>query len=172
MAARHDLSPEQGAKESIMAGIAKRRLTSPDPANSRWVARLAATVGTPAFDDAVAHAVHGGPFAQYQIKPPSNAAELLMRFLRQHYELKQAADRRARGLSVERAMSLIGALQERLPRREAEVCAGILRGRTMAAIAAEFGIAENSAITYKRRAYARLGVSNTAALFARCLERE
>jgi DNA-binding CsgD family transcriptional regulator len=172
MAARHDLSPQEGAKESLMAGIDKRRPTSPAPSDSPWIARLAATVGTPAFDDAVAHAVHGSPFAEYQIKQPSTAAELLMSFLRRHYELKQAAERSPRGLTAERASALVGTLRAGLPRRECEVCARILRGFSMQAAALDLGIAESTAITYKRRAYARLGISGTPELFARCLEAE
>jgi len=160
-----------------MARSGEPRLTPPSASASRWIARLAATVGTPAFDHALRHTVRGlggsapqgpdGPFAEYYVRQLNGAAELLMTFLRRHAELRAAA-RQPSGLSPDQALELVGTLHAGLPPREREVCAGILRGLSMKAVARELGIAASSAITYRRRAYRRLGVSSAAGLVARC----
>lgn len=50
--------------------------------------------------------------------------------------------------------------------REKEVCLRILSGLTSEAIAAELGISLHSALTYRKRAYDRLGISSQNELFA------
>jgi len=50
--------------------------------------------------------------------------------------------------------------------REKEVCLGILSGLSSEAIAAELGIGLHSALTYRKRAYDRLGISSQNELFA------
>jgi DNA-binding CsgD family transcriptional regulator len=47
-----------------------------------------------------------------------------------------------------------------LPRREVEVCAGIVFGLSSEAIAAILGIGINTVLTYRKRAYARLQISS------------
>jgi DNA-binding CsgD family transcriptional regulator len=48
----------------------------------------------------------------------------------------------------------------RLARREAEVCARILYGMTSLGIALDLGIGEESAMTYRKRAYNRLNIGS------------
>jgi DNA-binding CsgD family transcriptional regulator len=206
--------------DSQMGANRKPRLAAPAASVSQWIGRLAATVGSPAFEQALRQAVHGlsgaddcavstdaapaGPELQYapgqvslhlrengrtitlsafrrgegggfneaELKRLSRSADLLMAFVVRHNELNPPAPRPAHGLSVEQATGLVRALGANLPRRELEVCARILRGLTMEAVALDLGIGVSSAITYKRRAYARLGISGTAELFARCLGAE
>lgn len=55
-----------------------------------------------------------------------------------------------------------------LSNREREVCLGVLRGRKAEAIAADLSITPNSVVTYRRRAYAKLGVSSRTDLFTLC----
>ena len=55
-----------------------------------------------------------------------------------------------------------------LSNREREVCLGVLRGRKAEAIAADLAITPNSVVTYRRRAYAKLGVNSRADLFSLC----
>lgn len=55
-----------------------------------------------------------------------------------------------------------------LSRREREICEGILRGLTAEAIAWELGLAAGTVITYRRRAYTKLGIHSKSALFALC----
>lgn len=48
--------------------------------------------------------------------------------------------------------------------RELEVAAGMLSGKTLREIAASLGVAHSTAVTYRERAYRRLGVANLKAL--------
>ncbi len=55
-----------------------------------------------------------------------------------------------------------------LSSREQAVCLGILAGRKSEAIAGDIGVAASSVITYRKRAYTKLGISSRAELFALC----
>ncbi|WP_212524503.1 helix-turn-helix transcriptional regulator [Actibacterium sp. MT2.3-13A] len=55
-----------------------------------------------------------------------------------------------------------------LSSREREVCLGILAGKKTEAIAGEMGVAPSSVVTFRRRAYAKLGISSRGALFQLC----
>ncbi|MCW1930912.1 helix-turn-helix transcriptional regulator [Pararhodobacter zhoushanensis] len=52
--------------------------------------------------------------------------------------------------------------------RERAVCEGILAGQKAEVIAHSLGVAATSVITYRKRAYAKLGISSRAGLFAIC----
>ena len=52
--------------------------------------------------------------------------------------------------------------------RERAVCLGILSGRKAEVIAADLGVAVTSVVTYRTRAYQKLGISSRGALFAVC----
>ena len=52
--------------------------------------------------------------------------------------------------------------------RERAVCVGMLAGRKAEEIAHDLGIAATSVVTYRKRAYAKLGLSSRAGLFAIC----
>lgn len=56
-----------------------------------------------------------------------------------------------------------------LSEREIEVCSRILVGLTAEGISHELGIGLTSVITYRKRAYGKLGISSQSELFARCL---
>jgi len=55
-----------------------------------------------------------------------------------------------------------------MPLREIQICVGIVRGLTSEGIAIENGIALNTVLTYRKRAYARLGISSQNELL-RCV---
>jgi len=55
-----------------------------------------------------------------------------------------------------------------LSEREQQVCRAVLRGKKNEAIAADLDIAVSSVITYRKRAYEKLGISSRAQLFALC----
>jgi len=55
-----------------------------------------------------------------------------------------------------------------LSERERAVCIGILSGRKAEAIAADLGIAATTVVTYRTRAYQKLGITARGALFALC----
>jgi DNA-binding CsgD family transcriptional regulator len=54
----------------------------------------------------------------------------------------------------------------RLTARERDVCANILLGFSSEAIACELAISLNSVLTYRRRAYQRLGITSQNELFS------
>jgi LuxR family transcriptional regulator, activator of tox operons len=47
-----------------------------------------------------------------------------------------------------------------ITRRESDVCVGIMQGKSSEAIAIALGISVNTVLTYRKRAYARLGISS------------
>jgi DNA-binding CsgD family transcriptional regulator len=55
-----------------------------------------------------------------------------------------------------------------LSARERAVCLGILGGRKAEAIAADIGVSPATVVTYRRRAYEKLGINARAELFALC----
>lgn len=54
--------------------------------------------------------------------------------------------------------------------REAQICAHVVLGYSSCAIAGLLGLAESTVGTFRKRAYARLGISSQSELFAICLE--
>lgn len=57
-----------------------------------------------------------------------------------------------------------------LSERERQVCQGVLQGKKNEVIAYELNVAASSVVTYRQRAYAKLGINNRAQLFALCQE--
>lgn len=55
-----------------------------------------------------------------------------------------------------------------LSERERHVCLGILSGKKTELIADELGVAPSTVITYRKRAYQKLGITTRAGLFAIC----
>lgn len=48
------------------------------------------------------------------------------------------------------------------------MCLGVLAGRKAEVIAHELGVAPTSVVTYRRRAYDKLGIASRGELFAIC----
>lgn len=55
-----------------------------------------------------------------------------------------------------------------LSERERQVCIGVLQGKKSEVVAYELDIAPNSVVTYRKRAYEKLGINSRAQLFALC----
>jgi len=55
-----------------------------------------------------------------------------------------------------------------LSERERAVCLGILSGHKAEVIAADLGVASSTVVTYRKRAYNKLGITSRAGLFAIC----
>ncbi|MCA0420857.1 MAG: helix-turn-helix transcriptional regulator [Proteobacteria bacterium] len=84
-------------------------------------------------------------FSESEIDNLVESAPLLMAALWRHYEVtKPAGGRGAPGLS----------------KRERDVCALVAAGLTSEGIALELGVGINTVLTYRKRAYARLGISS------------
>lgn len=100
-----------------------------------------------------------GRFSTDEVAWLQMSASTLLSTLRKHVEI---ANRDARQISLKS----LGAIEEIipectdiLPRREAQVCARILYGLSTAGIAIDVGIGEETAATYRKRAFRRLGIS-------------
>lgn len=52
--------------------------------------------------------------------------------------------------------------------RERQVCRGILAGKKMETVAVDLNLAASSVVTYRKRAYQKLGITSRGALFALC----
>jgi len=84
----------------------------------------------------------------------ASAARMLSTLIVKHYQINQK-------------MLAQGPLAF-LSHREQQVCQAVLQGKKNELIADELGVTLNSVITYRKRAYEKLGISSRAQLFALC----
>lgn len=92
---------------------------------------------------------------------------LLAQALHKHDALSGAALREGRALP--RLEALLGDLCPALSPRERAVAARIAAGEEVAQIAAALAVGAQTVMTFRKRAYAKLGVSSRAGLAARCM---
>lgn len=104
---------------------------------------------------------------------------LLTALIAAHYRLARNAAPKPSGSkdprSVTRSLvhTIIGkrfAPFDRLTARECEVCERIILGYTSIGIGLDLHISESSVVTYRKRAYEKLGIATQNELFALCLE--
>lgn len=113
------------------------------------------------------------PFSEDDIQQISCNAPIVLSAISKHLELVAGngqARRSAPWMDVGAIRSALIATNCGITAREAEICALIVRGYLANAIAAILGISPHTVATHRKRAYAKLGVSRQAELFARCLE--
>jgi DNA-binding CsgD family transcriptional regulator len=120
--------------------------------------------GKPAIIASAYRARSGGTFAPRQIDAFAEVAPLLQAILLRHAQ-SAAALAQTTGDTAPLASALAQAAG--LSAREASVAAFILSGRTMAETAAALNVAESTAVTYRRRVYAKMGVDSRAELRSR-----
>ncbi|PRY71145.1 regulatory LuxR family protein [Halomonas ventosae] len=101
-----------------------------------------------------------GPFSRQDLEGLRSLTPLIASLVRRHYRQARPATLPARHEDAE-------ALQA-LSRRERELCLLMLHGHTLKTAAAELDIALSTAETYRKRAYAKLGVRSKARLVALC----
>lgn len=117
--------------------------------------------GQPAIIASAYRARASGTFAPEQIGAFAEVAPLLQAILLRHAQkapefLQTSGDTTALASALVRRAGLSA--------REAAVVGSVLSGRTIAETAAAFNIAESTAVTYRRRAYAKMGVESRAEL--------
>lgn len=114
----------------------------------------------------------GAPFAtSAHARQLMQFCSLVIPLFARHAELLTSAPQLGgTHLSLERIRERIAALGEKLSHREIEVCAQALYGQSIDATAAALRIARTSVITYRQRAYAKLGISSQSQLFARLVD--
>lgn len=101
-----------------------------------------------------------GPFAPHDLARLDVLAPLLASLMRRHYAQARPISQRP---SAEEA-AVLAPLSE----RERQLCLYLLRGHTLKTAATELDIALSTAETYRKRAYAKLGVPSKARLVALC----
>mgnify|MGYP001581901176 FL=1 len=112
----------------------------------------------------------GGTFAQDEIESIERIARFLAALAVQHVGMLGALLRsRDRADRVAALGARLHALDGRLTRRELDVLARALIGMTSEGIALDLRVSLNTVLTYRKRAYGRLGVTSQAELFALCL---
>lgn len=105
-----------------------------------------------------------GRFSREQIAHLSTVAPAVTAAVARHFQRDTSPD----GDPMHRLKFLFTTAEPlaRLTGREREVCLRILSGFSSEAIAAELGIGLHSALTYRKRAYDKLGISSQNELFA------
>lgn len=108
-----------------------------------------------------------GPFSDGEIASVRESATVLAACCAKHDWCSPAA---CDGIGVvpriDALDSRLQRLQAGLSRRESEVAARVLTGMTSDGIAADLGVGLQSVLTYRKRAYAKLGVSGQRELFS------
>jgi len=111
-----------------------------------------------------------GPFGAGELQAIDTQAPLLAALALKHVAMMGMRLRsRDRGERIEALATRLHAVGSTLTQRERAVLARVLAGMTSEGIALDLGIGLASVLTYRKRAYARLGVTSQAELFALCL---
>ncbi len=96
-----------------------------------------------------------GRFGVTDLTPVLDCADIILALLAKH-----DAQRRAPGRDADILARRLRQAMPELARRELEVCVGIMQGKSSEAIALALGISVNTVLTYRKRAYARLGITS------------
>jgi DNA-binding CsgD family transcriptional regulator len=109
-----------------------------------------------------------GQFAPGELEYIESVAPLFAHAAKGHYALNGQHQQDPAAAMLARIRRVCPALTP----RELDVLRGTLDGASAAEIAAQMGVKPASVVTYQKRAYARLGISNQRQLFALCLVAE
>lgn len=102
-----------------------------------------------------------GEFSREEITRLGGLANMLVALTTKHAGLvRQRSELTLALTSLPDIEQCIASAPEELPRREAQVCALILYGVSSTGIALELGIGEETVMTYRKRAYQRLGIGS------------
>ncbi len=111
-----------------------------------------------------------GPFATHEITVIDELSRFLAALAIKHVSaLGMLLRSRDRGDRVAALAARLHALDGRLTSRERDVLSRVMLGVSSEGIALDLGIGLNTVLTYRKRAYARLGVTSQAELFSLCL---
>jgi DNA-binding CsgD family transcriptional regulator len=111
-----------------------------------------------------------GPFAAGEIATIDALSRFLAAIAIKHVSaLGMLLRSRDRADRVAALAARLHALDGRLTSRERDVLSRVMLGVTSEGIALDLGIGLNTVLTYRKRAYARLGVTSQAELFSLCL---
>lgn len=108
-----------------------------------------------------------GTFSSEDIANVERFAPILLSAVAKHYEL---ALRQRGEAPVSDTIRMLISTEAGLSGREAQVAAGLIHGHSQREIGAEMNVALSSVVTYRRRAYQKLGVENRRRLLQRYQE--
>jgi DNA-binding CsgD family transcriptional regulator len=106
-----------------------------------------------------------GRFRPAEIELVESLAPLIGEATRHHYALRGQSQMGIPQMMFARLRGLCPTLSK----RELDVLRGMLEGHSAVEIAERMGVKPTSVVTYKKRAYQRLGISSQRQLFALCL---
>lgn len=109
-------------------------------------------------------------FLPQEVENLARLAETLSQCILRHTELTTGPAAGPRLPRPEMVSRLLARRAPTLTHREMAVCSRIVTGYTTEAIALDLGIGVNSVATYRKRAYAKLGICSQHALFLLCLD--
>lgn len=113
---------------------------------------------------------HSGPFRPAEIAALGELAPLIASMVLKHVAM---AGWSQGGLTEPPEARIVRRLRDRahgLSSRECEICALIVRGHTSESIALKLDLTVNTVLTYRKRAYAKLGIGSQNELFRICLD--
>lgn len=105
-------------------------------------------------------AAKSGAFTTGDMVRLTEACPMLMSIIDKHVAIVRRRPKLARALtSLDHILDCLASAKTHLSTRETEVCARILYGMSFGGIALDLGIGEETAVTYRKRAYDRLGIA-------------
>lgn len=108
-----------------------------------------------------------GMFSDTTLDRLTRSKDLLGQLARKHVELMPALDPPGSAEQTrETVEALLGRIDDGLTPRERSVLARLCTGMSTEAVALDMGVMPSSIATYRKRAYARLGISGLPELFA------
>lgn len=111
-----------------------------------------------------------GPYAPREAAVLKTARGLVAALVRKHDVRRSYAKRAEKALPPAPVPQALAALlNDRLTAREQDVLSRIIRGMPAEGVALDLGIKSSSVKTLRKRAYAKLGISSQAELFALCV---
>jgi DNA-binding CsgD family transcriptional regulator len=110
-----------------------------------------------------------GQYAEHELRKLREIALIVTSLVRMHGGRKRLEAALAAGDLRELAARLVELLEQRLTAREQAVLSRILMGMHTEGIALSLHVKPASVITFRKRAYAKLGITSQPELFARCL---
>jgi DNA-binding CsgD family transcriptional regulator len=110
-----------------------------------------------------------GHYAEHELRKLREIARMVASLVRMHGGRKRLEAALATGDFRELARRIVELLGPRLTAREQAVLSCILMGMHTEGIALSLHVKPASVITFRKRAYAKLGISSQPELFARCL---
>lgn len=124
-----------------------------------------------AFGLSVLRTAAGGRFSDADLAVLRDSGAILLSIVARHAGIANPPDVGRALTSLAEIEACMADLPDGLPRREMEVCTRIIYGISTLGIALELEISEETVVTYRKRAYHRIGIATQRELILWYLER-